>query len=205
MHSNFLKVVDAIVFAGLGWLGVKFYVENPNIFDVVNIAALLYVLVRQRDVNTVSLVLLVLLLRLIDSVVFFDLSGLNNYVLHFVLLSFNVVSIVLIWFRPLLVSRYGPVAIRRHKDLAVTHQDIFIGFVFTLQAIWQLLAFVEHVTRHFDDIGLASILDATWWYQNSRLIYNSYPIVQFILAVLGIGVLYFMTFDASKKPRQPKA
>lgn len=198
MRDKLLKLADILVFSCLGISAIRYYSTNPNILDIINIAALLYVVVRRPDVNTITLVTIILALRIADSLIFADLSGLNNYILHPVLFLFNVVAIGLVWFRPLLASKYGPASTKGHKALAVTHQDIIIGFVFTLQGVWQLLAFLEHVSRHFDDVGLGGVFDVSWWYEHSRLVYNSYPTVQFTFALVGVLILYFMTFDGSK-------
>ncbi len=203
-NSNLLKALDLAVFSVLGYFAIQYYVTAPNVFDVINIGALVYVMVRRPDINTVTLTLLILVGRLIDSVLLYDMEQVGGYIAYPVLFLFNVVAIVLIWFRPLLVSKYGFGRVRNHKELAVTHQDIVIGFLFTLQAIFQLLAFIEHLSRHTNDLGLGSFLDANWWYENSRIIYNHYEEIQFLFAVLGLLILYFMTFDSSKIKREDR-
>ncbi len=205
MKNNYLlKAADLVVFSILAYLAAQYYVVNSNMFDAINIGALAYVMIRRPDINTVTLTLLILAGRLIDSVLLYDMQQVGGYIAYPVLFLFNVVAIVLIWFRPLLVSKYGVGRMRNHKELAVTHQDIVIGFLFTLQAIFQLLAFIEHLSRHLDDIGLAQVLDANWWYENSRIIYNHYEEIQFLFAVLGLLILYFMTFDSSKIKREDR-
>jgi hypothetical protein len=158
-------------------------------------------MIRRPDVNTVTLGALLLTARFIDSLVFYDFENANAYVFYSVLILITVFVILGIWFRSFITSNYGPGRLKHHKDLAVTHQDLVIGFVYILQMIVQLLALLEHVTRHFDDVGLGGLFDVNWWRQNSMLIYNVYPEIQQVFSVVGLGVLYYMTFDASKYKR----
>lgn len=196
--GNFLKLIDVAVFIGLFYLGLEFHVDDPNIFDVVYVTAMFYVLIRKHDINTVTLVLIVMLIRLSDSVLFFDYEDFNGYVFYSTLVLINLFGVGLIWFRPWLVSNFGPNFVRNHNGLAVTHQDLMMGFLFSVQALFQLLALLEHVSRHFDDIGLGGIFDVHWWREHSLFIYTRYEMGQFVFSVAGLAILYFMTFDASK-------
>jgi hypothetical protein len=81
-------------------------------------------------------VLLILVGHVIDSMLLYDMGMVDGYIASLVFLLFNVAAIVIIWFRPLLVSNYGSSGVRGHRDLAVTHQDIVLGFLFTLQAVF---------------------------------------------------------------------
>jgi hypothetical protein len=194
-RENILKIVDFIVFSVLFYFGIQNYIVNPNIFDVVNIIALVYVMIRRPDVNTVTLVLIILIGRVFDSLAFFDFQNSSGYILYSTLFFMNLIAVIVIAFRPVLISKIMP----SNKNLAVTHQDMVIGFLFTLQGVFQLIMLLEHMTRTFDVIGLGEFFDVEWWAKNSLFFYNKYEIGQFIFAVAGLVILYFMTFKRSKK------
>jgi hypothetical protein len=202
--SNLLRITDITVFAILFYLGLMSYIDNPNIFDVLNTIAVLYVLVRRQDINTLTLVAILIPMHLFNGIVFFHYEQVNGYVFYAAQMASHAVAVILICFRPLVVSRVGPPALRGNKNLAVTQQDLLMGFVLTIQAIFQGLALLEHVSRHFADIGLGNVLDAQWWFENSRLIYNHYETGQFMFTVTALIILYFMTFDASKIERNKR-
>lgn len=46
-----MKVVDAVVFLSLLLLALKYYALSPNVFDVITIVAMIYVMVRNRDIR----------------------------------------------------------------------------------------------------------------------------------------------------------
>ena len=201
MNTFIMRLVDIAVFSILAYLAATSYVAAPNLFDLINLLALVYVACRKPDINTVSLVCLIVTGRVIDSVLFYDLINLSNYWLHSCLFLLNTVAITVIWFRPLLVARWAPQWVGDHRQLALTHQDMLLGGIFTLQAVFQLLALLEHISRHLADFGLLAETDGIWWYENSRFIFDCYQTVQFGFALLTVSVLYFMTFDAVKQPR----
>lgn len=196
-QATIYKFLDFAIFAVLIYLAYHYYylyvsAPNPNItdaikFDAVNIAALLYVIFRKPDINTVSLALIILVGRVLDTFIFYGVVQLNNFVLFTVLFSFNLFGVLLIWFRPLVVTR----VYNDHDDLAVTDQDNVLGLLLLAQAVFQLLCLIEHGTRRINQ----------WWYENARLLYNNYELIQFVFAIGGIAILYFMTFDASKIKR----
>jgi hypothetical protein len=196
-----LKIFDAVLFIVLLYFIYISYTNNLNLFDFIGLLAIVYVMVRRPDVNTVTLGALLLSVRLFDSIVFYDYENTNAYVFYAALVLFNVLAVLGTWFRSFIISNYGFGRLRHHKDLAVTHQDLVIAYVFICQAAFQLLALLEHIVRHLDDIGLSDLFDTVWWRHNAMFIYNSYPIIQLIFSVTGLAILYYMTFDASKYKR----
>jgi hypothetical protein len=196
-----LKVFDAVLFIGLLYFIYVSYTSNLNLFDFIGLLAIVYVMIRRPDVNTVTLGVLLLSVRLFDSLVFYDYENTNAYVFYSALIIINLIVVVAIWFRSFITANYGPARLRHHKDLAVTHQDLVIVYVFLCQAAFQLFALLEHITRHFDNVGLGGLFDVNWWRQNSMFIYNLYPEVQMTFSIVGLGILYYMTFDASKYNR----
>jgi hypothetical protein len=199
--GNILKALDATLFIGLLYFIYRYYLNNPNTLDFVGLLAIVYVMIRRPDINTMTLGALLLSARLFDTLVFYDFENANPYVFYAVLVLINVLIVLGIWFRSFIITNYGPGKLKHHKDLAVTHQDLVIAFVCIFQAVFQFLALLEHVTRHFDDVGLDGLFDVNWWQQNSMLIYNVYPEVQQVFSVAGLAILYYMTFDASKYKR----
>lgn len=200
--DNRLKIVDVVVFLFLFGLGGYTYLgDYLNLFDAVSIIAMLYILIRKRDVNTVTLVLILLSVRLLEGVVFYDYAQINAYVFYSAQTISNVIVVGLIWSRPSMICKLGPKFIQDNKNLAVTQQDLVMGFLFGVQALFHILAFLEHLSRHLDDIGLDKYVDVQWWSETSRFIYNNYQAGQLMFSVVGLLILYFMTFDASKVVR----
>lgn len=194
MKSNILKAVDLVLFAALTYWAYLYYVADPHIFDVVNLVALVYVMVRRPDVNTLSLAFIILAGRVLDSALLYNVDQWGGFVAYPVLILFNIAGILLIWFRPVIASKYGPGAMHDHDDFAVTEQDNVLGLLLTVQAIFQGLMLIEHATR----------LINPWMFEHSRILYDQYEVVQFVFAVIGVGILYFMTFDASKIKRSDR-
>jgi hypothetical protein len=157
------------------------------------IAAMIYVMVRNTDVNTVTLISIILTVRIIDSVVFADYERLNPYLFYAGMIVANAIMINIVIVRPVLLSRYGPKPLRGHERLTMTHQDAMIAWLYFAHAVVPALTLIEHIIRHLDDIDFRPMF-----------IYNIYKPTQLVLAVLGILVLYFMTFEKSREARDAK-
>ncbi|MCJ8270089.1 MAG: hypothetical protein MJK04_11895 [Psychrosphaera sp.] len=80
----------------LAHIAAQYYFANPNIFDAANIAAQVYAIGRRLDINTVTLVLLILVGRVIDSMLLYDMEIVDGYIGSLVFLLFNVVAITII-------------------------------------------------------------------------------------------------------------
>jgi hypothetical protein len=194
MNVNLVfKAVDATLFITAFYLGMYFYVSNTFIFDMIGLGVIAYIAIRRPDINTLSLILILLATTVTPAVFIHSASSLNSYILHSSLLIVNVVGVILIWSRPLLLVRYGPKSIK--AKMTVNRQDWALGYLFTFQAIWQLCQFIEHAIRHRADIGLGGLLN-DW---SPLLFYNAYKTGQFGFSILTFLILYFMTFDKSKK------
>jgi hypothetical protein len=83
--------------------------------------------------------------------------------------------------------RYGPKFDRENKNLTITHQDSAIALLYLAHTALPVLMLIEHIIRHLDDVDAKPVF-----------IWNIYEEIQLLLAVMGIFVLYFMTFEKSK-------
>jgi hypothetical protein len=151
-------------------------------FDAVNIAAYLYVMLRCPDSNTVSLAAILLVGRSIDMVLFQNIMTMSGWIAYPVLMLFNAIGIILIWFRPIWASK-----IKDSDHYAVTNQDQAMVLLFACQALFILVMLLEHAARR---MGFEVLF-----------FYELFENIQFTFTVIGIAILYFMTFDASKIKR----
>lgn len=191
------KLIDLIAFTALGYFSFIYYTTNPNTFDVISIAAMAYVAIRKPDINTITLILILVIERIADAIILYNFEQINAYVFYLSVATANMLVVVLILFRPWITSNYGLKSMRGNKNLAVTHQDMVLGFVLSIAVVFQLLALLEHTLRHLDDIGLDGLFGA-WSPMFIRDIYQS---VLFGLSIINFTILFYMTFDASKYKR----
>ena len=196
--KTLLPLIDFFVFAVLTYFAALFYVTEPSIFDTVHIIALLYVMVRRFDVNTVTLVLVILTVKIAESLIFADISGFSGYTFHASIMLLSFVCVFVVSLRAYIVSQLLPSSSKLQQNLTVTHQDLVIGFTFLAQAMVQLLMLFEASLRNIGDFDFTGTLDQQWWFENARLLYDNYKSIQFGLAMLGILVLWLMTVDVKQ-------
>ncbi len=189
------KSADAIVFISAIYFGIQFYMSNSYFFDLIGLAGVAYIALRKPDINTITLILVLLVTMLTPAVFIYSAASLNNYWLHSLLLIINVAGVILIWMRPFLLLKYGPLCIKQNKNIAVTRQDWALGYLFTFQGLWQLVLLIEHVIRHLDDIGLDGLF-GDW---TPMHFYSIYEVGQFGFSIFTLMILYFLTFDKSKE------
>ena len=189
-----MKVVDAVVFLSLLLLALKYYALSPNLFDVITIVAMIYVMVRNRDINTVSLIAIMLLAKIIDAVIFYDYQVINTYLFFALVAVINYGLVRLVHVRFLLLYRYGPSFIRNHRGLTFTHQDAMMGWIYSAAAALPTLALIEHSIRHLNLFGFKPML-----------FYTLYQPTQLLLAIIMILVLYLMTYPKSAEAKEKRA
>lgn len=194
MIKIILKLIDIVAFAGLFVLAFQHRETNAHIFDIISVVAMIYVMARNPDVNTVTLISFILAARVMDSLAFADYQNLNPYLFYTVIAVGNTVMVGIVWARPLLVAKYGPKFLRENKRLTITHQDSFIALIYMAYAFLPVMMLIEHIIRHLDDVSFKPIF-----------VYNSYEEIHLLLAALSILVLYFMTFEKSKEAQKAKA
>lgn len=197
MTLLFSKLIDFIVFVCLIYLGIQYYKTQPYVFDLIGFTALTYVAVRKSDINTLTLIIILVIADLIPILTFYLNPDISGYSFYSLLFTIDVLIILTVWLRPFILFRYGPTFIKNNKNIALTHQDSVMAIVFTLHAIFQLCLFFEHLLRHLDDIGFEGLF-GQW---KPMFFYNMYPVAQFGFSILVLMVLYFMTFNASKMLR----
>lgn len=195
MKTTILKIIDIVVFTTLLIFAVKYYESNPSIFDVISIITMIYVMVRNPDVNTVSLILIILAVRLLYAFVLTSIgdTSLNSYLFYSSIIASNVIMIGVVIARPALISKYGPKFIRNHERITMTHQDAMIAWLYFAHAVVPIVVLIEHIIRHLDDVDFKPMF-----------FYDIFKPTQLVLAVLAILVLYFMTFEKSKEARNAK-
>lgn len=192
-----LKLFDLLAFCILGYFAVYFYHLHATTqssvtvyqFDLINAVTILFVIIRRPDINTVTLGVILLAVRLIERLLLFDMHDLNGFIVYPLILILDILTVIMIWFRPVLFSNYGP--FKGKSGYAVTRQDNAMWVLFALNAIFMLLMTLEHATRQVN----------TWLFENSRLLYNLYETIQLVFIVTGFVVLYYMTHFSSKKKR----
>jgi hypothetical protein len=191
------KAVDITIFIALLYCGFHFYEVNPNTFDIISITAMAYIVIRKPDINTITLILILMIERIADAIILFNFEQINAYIFYLSVATANMLIVVLILFRPWAASNYGPKSMRDNKNLAVTHQDMVLGFVLSIAVVFQLLALAEHTLRHLGDIGLDGLF-GDWSPMFIRDIYQS---MLFGFSIINFIILFYMTFDASKYKR----
>ena len=189
-----MKAADAVVFLSLLLLALKYYALSPNVFDVITIVAMIYVMLRNRDINTVSLITIMALAKIIDAVIFYDYQLINPYLFYALVAIINFSLVRLVHVRFLLLYRYGPSFIRNHRGLTFTHQDAMLGWVYSAAAALPTLALIEHSIRHFNLLGFEPMF-----------FYTLYKPVQLLLAIIMIVVLYLMTYPKSAEAKEKRA
>jgi hypothetical protein len=96
---------------------------------------MIYVMVRNPDVNTVTLISIILAVRIIDAVVLADYDQLNPYLFYLGMVAANAIMINIVIVRPILLSRYGPKARRGHERLTMTQQDATIAWLYLAASV----------------------------------------------------------------------
>ncbi len=177
-----IKLLDVAVFTTLIYLALSYYPVNAHVFDLTNIAALIYVLVRRSDVNTRTLVTLAIMYKVVDSVVLYQYQGINPFLFYTALIALNLLFAYLVTHRPVHFSKYGP---WKGSKLTITNQDDIILLFLVVQIIWMVLLLLETATRRINE----------WFYENSRILYDLYPEIQIGFAVISLMTVWFMTTD----------
>lgn len=180
-----IKLLDISVFSGLIYLALSYYAINAHVFDLVNITALIYVLVKRSDVNTRTLVTLGIMYKVIDSAVLYQYEDMNPFLFYTALISLNLLFAYLVIHRPVHFSKYGPF---KGKQFTITNQDDVILLFLVVQIIWMVLLLLETATRRINQ----------WFYENSRILYDLYPEIQIGFAVISLMVVWFMTTDRAR-------
>lgn len=193
-----VRFIDFIVFAAFLYFGAKYYQIDHMMFNVIGLTTMAYLAVRKPDINTLSLISILLIASLIPAIVIYGHGQLGGYGLYSMLFLVNSLGVLIIWSRPFILMRFGPQWIKKYAgNLNSSRQDQAMGLLFSLQALWQLCQFMEHLTRHRSDIGLAGTF-GDW---KPLMFYNMYQTGQFGFAILTFLILYFMTFEHSKRDR----
>ena len=198
MMINSFKLLDGAVFVVLGYFAAGFFndyyatadVSHALKFDAVYVLALTYIMARRPDVNTITLALIILLSRVIDTVIFnYNLAESSGFVYYPLLLISNLVAVAAIWTRPVLFSKLS--LWKNSKNFAITHQDDVLAMLFIFQAGFMFLLLVEHGLRRVND----------WMANNFLMLYNAMPAVQLLSTIVLFAILYYMTFDKAKEKR----
>jgi hypothetical protein len=187
------QAIDATVFITLLLFANQYHAKNPNSFDIVALLAALYVMLRRRDINTLSLISLMLIAKVVESVVFYDLRAINPYLYYAVVAGGNAIWVRLVHLRFMLLFRYGPRFFRHNKALTFTHQDAMIGWLYSATAGLAAVTLVEHSLRHLAGLNIEPMF-----------FYTLYQPGQLLLAVATIVVLYLMTYPRSAEARVAK-
>jgi hypothetical protein len=201
MMNRLLKLLDLIAFTTMGVFAYTFYnayatsgeMAHALKFDGVIFTALLYVMVRRPDVNTITLAMICMIGRVIDVLLLnYNIEQLGGFVHYPLLMVINLAALAATWTRPVLFSKIWPW--KNNPHFAVTHQDNALGIVFSFQALFMFLLLVEHTLRRIND----------WMMENFLFLYNILPFVQFLSTIVVFGILFYMTFDASKIKRSDR-
>jgi hypothetical protein len=142
-------------------------------------------MLRRPDVNTVSLAGILVIGRCIDVVLLQNIMVMSGWIAYPVLILFNVIGVILIWFRPVWASK-----IKASDNYAITNQDQAMVLLFACQALFMLVMLIEHAARRMG-------FDVMFFY-------GLFENIQFVFTMFGIAILYFMTFNASKIKRSDR-
>jgi hypothetical protein len=137
-----LKIIDAIVFVVVISLGVHFYRLDHLIFDLIGLAAVGYIAIRKPDVNTLTLIFILLLVNLIPALFIYGHGQLTGYWLYSMLFFVNVVGVIGIWACTFILLRFGRPWLKKHAvSLSPNRQDAVMGLLFSFQGFRQLMQF----------------------------------------------------------------
>ena len=195
-----LNLTDAIVFATLLYFGSLYYIDNHEIYAVIAVVSMLYVAARKSDINTLTLVPILIFSEASPIAIIPSPESITGYQLHTTFLLIYIATTILIIFRPFRLPKYGPKFIANNPNLTITHQDLIMTALFVMQTIWQVAQLLEHSIRHIDDIGLGALFGG--W--TPMFFYDIYKTGQFGFSILTLVILYFMTFDKSKLESKTK-
>lgn len=195
---TYSKVIDALAFLTFGAFALYHFQlyratmvdYHGHLFELTTAIAVIYTMLRKRDVNTVTLGLIVLTTYLVGNMPFFSSMSTSGFSVYLVFFIFNCFAVVLIWLRPLLFSRITPWW--RTQDMRITRQDRYMWVTYALNGVFMLAMFIEHGLRKIDDS----------WHEHARFLYDRFELIQLIFLMVGLLIFYYMTFDASKE--QPK-
>lgn len=196
--NRLYKTVDNLVFLLIGYLTFTQYFQyvetgnsfNDLLFSLINIAAAIYTVLRRRDLNTVTLAIIFIGITCISRILLMDPTNSTGFYAYTIYALLDLLAVGLIWFRPILFSSIKPW--KGKQGFHVTKQDNVMWMIYAANGIFMLLMLLEHATRRINP----------WWYENSRILYNHYEVIQMIFIVGGLMTLYFMTFEKSKE-KQP--
>ncbi len=180
------KLVDLVAFGLIGSCAYYFYLAyglSGNIlhalgFDAVMISAALYVMFRNRkDINIVSLIMVLLLLKPVNMAIMFSSSCSHGLAYYPLMILLNTYTMVMIWMRPVIFSNFGP--LKKHKEgWKITKADDAMTIVLTLMVIFDVLLLIEQLLRYI--------------WPTVMFFYDLYEIAQATFAVVMIAVFYFM-------------
>lgn len=195
------KLFDLAVFCIFGYFAITYYQQYTTTldiiaaykFDLVYVATVVFVMLRRRDINTVTLAVTILIIKILSRLLLFNTHGMSGFIVYPLLLLMDLLAVYLLWFRPVIFSKYGG-PFKNKPGYAITNQDEVMWVLYGLNGIFMLLMTLEHASRKIN----------TWLYENSRLLYNSYETIQFLFMVGGLVVLYYMTHDNSKAQRSTR-
>ena len=171
-----MKLIDGLFIVILGYVLYQFYLTDP-IFDLIAMASLLYVAVRQyKDVNVLSLCIVGLIFKLVVMAIASGASAMSGFVYWPLTILVYLCFIAVVVHRPVLFSNFGP--LKRRTGWAITNADDAIILVLVAMAIFNGLMFIEHVVRH----TIYSI----------RFFYDSYEYVQIFFAMASTAILLFV-------------
>ena len=194
-----IKAFDALIFVAFVYFGIEFYQVDHKMFDMIGLLAIAYIAIRKPDVNTLSLIFILLMASVTPAIIIYSNEQISGYWLYAILFVINLVGVIAIWSRTFILLRYGPTWVKNYAaNIHPNRQDQVMGLLFTIQGLWQLLQFLEHLVRHRNDIGLGGLLDG--WVP--MLFYNMYKTGQFGFSIITLLILYFMTFEMSKIKQQ---
>lgn len=192
-----LKILDALVFAIFIYLGIQSYQVDHKMFDLISLLAMVYVAIRKPDINTLSLIFILFIASLIPAIFIYGNEQLGGFALYSMLFLVNIAGIIAIWSRPFMLLRYGPRNWMQQHAAAIrpNKQDQILGLLFSLQALWQLMQFLEHLIRHRNNIGLETLF-GNWL---PMFLYNIYQTGQFGFAILTLLILFIFTRSNSRR------
>lgn len=194
----FLNLIDIGIFSTLLYLALLHYADDHKMYAIIAVISILYISLRKPDVNTLTLAPILIVSEASPIVIIPSPETITSYQLHGTFLLIYILTAIGILLRSFLLPKYAPKFIANNKNLTITHQDMVMGALFLMQVIWQFAQLLEHFIRHIDDIGLGGLF-GNWV---PMFFYDIYKTGQFFFSVITLVILYFMTFDLSKRERK---
>lgn len=159
-------------------------VEDYELHNWLFIGAVCLALVfNLRFVNISSLLIIILVFRLVELLLWNLLETENNYIIFPSYILMEGAALIGIYFR---IHIFAKLELLTTKNLDVgryqiTNADMLLGLIYAAYLFLALLALFEHILRNIEDFGLPA---SPWLFENARIVLYNYQPIKGVLNIL---------------------